>query len=288
MTHQPHPGSASSTGDAEPLPHSVTKVTVWALCLFLAFSGFIALGTWQVKRLYWKLDLIERVSQRVTAPVVATPGPEKWPTITAKSDEYRHVTATGTYLYDLTTRVQATTELGGGFWLLTPLKLTDGPVILVNRGFVSTGTTESPKFQGESEMIQVNGLLRMTEPGGGFLRDNDPAANRWHSRDVAAIAKALKLTQVAPYFIDADASANPADSNVLKTTYSEPVGGLTVISFHNNHLGYAFTWYTLALMVAAGGLWVGREERRRWRRKAAAEPGSHTVSSHTAPEQRSD
>jgi surfeit locus 1 family protein len=35
-----------------------------------------------------------------------------------------------------------------------------------------------------------------------------------------------------------------------------------VIAFHNNHLVYAITWYTLALMVA-GGAWLAvREERR--------------------------
>ncbi|MGP4843433.1 SURF1 family protein [Marinobacter sp. 1Y8] len=285
MEHQPHPGSASPPGDAEPLPNSVTTVTVWALLIFLVFSGFLALGTWQVQRLHWKVDLIERVNQRVNAPAVAAPGPEKWPTITTQSDEYRHVTATGTYRYDLTTRVQATTELGGGFWLLTPLERADGSVILVNRGFVSSGTTEPPKPQGKNtnKMTQVTGLLRITEPGGGFLRDNDPAADRWHSRDVAAIAEARGLTHVAPYFIDADAGPNPPDLNALKTSWSEPVGGLTVISFHNSHLGYAFTWYTLALMVAAGGLWVAREERRRWRRKAAS-----TSSSHSAQEQRSD
>jgi len=41
-----------------------------------------------------------------------------------------------------------------------------------------------------------------------------------------------------------------------------PVGGLTVITFHNSHLVYAITWYTLALMVA-GAIWLGiRDETR--------------------------
>ncbi|TIN59580.1 MAG: SURF1 family protein, partial [Mesorhizobium sp.] len=48
------------------------------------------------------------------------------------------------------------------------------------------------------------------------------------------------LGQVAPYFIDADATPNPG---------GWPVGGLTVVSFHNNHLVYALTWFGLALMV---------------------------------------
>ena len=69
--------------------------------------------------------------------------------------------------------------------------------------------------------VTVTGLLRITEPGGGFLRRNDPAAGRWYSRDVAAIAAARGLETVAPYFIDADATPNPGGL---------PVGGLTVVT----------------------------------------------------------
>jgi surfeit locus 1 family protein len=102
----------------------------------------------------------------------------------------------------------------------------------------------------------------MTEPGGGFLRHNDPHADRWYSRDVQAIAAAHGLSHVAPYFIDVDASG-PGGSTA-------PVGGLTVITFRNSHLAYSITWYTLALMVV-GGMWIViREERRvRWNARAA-------------------
>ena len=41
-----------------------------------------------------------------------------------------------------------------------------------------------------------------------------------------------------------------------------PVGGLTVVSFHNSHAVYALTWYGLALMVAVG---LGMVARREWR-----------------------
>ena len=88
----------------------------------------------------------------------------------------------------------------------------------------------------------VSGLLRLTEPGGGFLRSNDPAARRWYSRDVAAIAAAARLAPpVAPYFIDADATPNPGGL---------PLGGLTVVRFRNAHLSYALTWFALAAGLA--------------------------------------
>src|SRR5438105_5507426 len=120
-----------------PAPRARSAVTrrMLAVCAGLVFACFVALGTWQLVRLQWKLDLIERVEQRAHAPAVAAPGRDRWPQITAESDEYRHVRVTGTFLYALTTRVQASTELGGGFWLLTPLRSADGSVVLVNRGF---------------------------------------------------------------------------------------------------------------------------------------------------------
>ena len=46
-----------------------------------------------------------------------------------------------------------------------------------------------------------------------------------------------------------------------------PIGGLTVIAFSNNHLVYAVTWFTLASMVAAAGLFVVRDA---WRRRVRA------------------
>jgi surfeit locus 1 family protein len=99
----------------------------------------------------------------------------------------------------------------------------------------------------------VTGLLRLTEPKGGFLRTNDAAAGRWFSRDVAEIALARNLTSVAPYFIDADASGSPN---------AYPVGGLTVVAFTNHHLQYALTWFAMAALTIIGGIIVMRRSDR--------------------------
>ncbi len=106
---------------------------------------------------------------------------------------------------------------------------------------------------------QVTGLLRISEPGDGFLRRNDPAAGRWYSRDVAAIAAARGLVDVAPFFVDADA----ASSAVPSEGPGGPRGGLTVVAFNNHHLIYADTWFVLALMAGGAGLFMLLPERRR-------------------------
>jgi surfeit locus 1 family protein len=222
------------------------------------FAGFLALGSWQLERRAWKLDLIDRVADRVHAPPAPVPGAAQWSAVSKAADEYRRVKATGLFLNDAETLVQATTELGGGYWVLTPLWLQDGSVVLVNRGFVPPESRDRARRAAAEPagMTTVIGLMRMTEPHGAFLRHNDPANDRWYSRDVQAIGAARGLTRVAPFFIDAEAAKPPASGAAA------PVGGLTVIAFHNNHLMYAITWYTLAFMVA-GAVWIGiREERR--------------------------
>ncbi len=234
-------------GDGAPARRAARVAIV--LGALLAFVGFIALGTWQVERRAWKLDLIERVEKRVHAPAVAAPGPDRWAQVTAASDEYRHVQVAGVFATDAPAFVQAVTDLGPGFWVLSPLRLGDGSVVMINRGFVNEAQRKSIAAIGATSStppVTVTGLLRISEPGGGFLRHNDAAADRWFSRDVAAIASARRLRNVAPYFIDAEASRTSIEAAV-----SAPIGGLTVITFHNNHLVYAITWYTLAAMVAA-------------------------------------
>ena len=178
------------------------------------------------------------------------------PQISTAKDEYRRVRAAGIFLYEAETQVLAVTDFGSGFWVLTPLKREDGSVVLVNRGFVPADRREHVAHDAADAdgTTTISGLLRITEPNGAFLQHNEPTGNRWFSRDVPAIAAARHLDSVAPYFIDADARSAAPDA---------PAGGLTVIAFHNNHLVYAITWYTLALMIPAA-LWIAvRAEPRR-------------------------
>lgn len=227
-------------------------VRVLATLVVLAcVAGLAGLGVWQVERRAWKLDLIERVEARIHADPAPPPGPAEWPSVTAERDAYRRVVLTGTYLDGRDTLVQAVTELGGGFWVMTPLR-TDIGTVLVNRGFAAAGRTPAPPEPGET---RVTGLLRVSEPGGAFLRANDPAAGRWYSRDVAAIGAARGLSDLAPYFVDADARPS--------ARADEPVGGLTVVRFPNSHLVYALTWFALAGMLAAVWTWVLLGWRRR-------------------------
>ncbi len=232
---------------------AAVRAVLAGLMLLLAL-GFVALGIWQVQRRAWKLDLIERVEAGTRAAPIPAPGPPQWPGLDVRGSEYRRVAATGRFLHDRETLVQAVTVRGAGFWVLTPLRTAQG-TIMVNRGFVPSDRRD-PASRAAGQLggsVTVIGLIRATEPKGGFLRTNDPAGRRWYSRDVAAIAAAQGVGPAAPFFIDADATPNPG---------GWPVGGLTVLRFNNNHLVYAFTWFALAGISLAAFFLL-------WRRKPA-------------------
>ena len=204
------------------------------------FVLFTLLGAWQLQRREWKHALIERVEARVHAAPAASFEPDA---------EYTHVRLEGRF-ESASLRAQANTVLGAGFWELTPFRLDSGAYVLINRGFVPLGEHSAPPPSGPQT---VTGLLRLSEPGGAFLRANEPAAKRWFSRDVAAIAAQLGLGRAEPYFIDQDAHG-PREA--------WPQGGLTVIHFPDNHLQYALTWFALSGLCAVAGWIVLRRDNR--------------------------
>ncbi len=255
----PPPGNV-----ARPKPRPLVLLLVLAV-----FAGLIALSVWQVQRLAWKTDLIARVEDRVwRRDPVPPPSPAEWEVLATGAPEYTKIRATGQYLAGKDALVQAVTVLGRGYWVMTPLQA-EGQIILVNRGFLAEADLGAGIPAPETGVVEIAGLLRLSQEGGAFLRSNDPAADRWFSRDVAEIAKSRGLgtaaDPVAPWFLDAGLPAAPgASAGGAVNSDARLVPGLTVIQFRNPHLGYALTWFALAL-VWAGGVWF------LWRRGGAGE-----------------
>jgi surfeit locus 1 family protein len=218
----------------------------------LAASGFVillALGFWQLERRVWKEELIARVETRTRAPAQPIPAEADWPKVDTARDEYRVVTATGTFRHEQEALVHAVLSeprgkvSGPGYWVLTPLELAGGAIVIVNRGFVPAdrrdpATRRAGLVEGR---ITITGLLRMPETPNLFTPNNDPARGEWFVRDPLAIGKAFGLNRVAPFSIDADAAPNPGGL---------PAGGETRLRFPNNHPGYALTWFGLAAALA--------------------------------------
>lgn len=220
------------------------------------FAGFSALGIWQVQRLGWKLGLIERVETRVHADPVNAPAPDV--VITRDDHEYLRVSARGRLRHDLETPVKAVTDLGGGWWILTPLETDQGYTVLVNRGFVPAEFKDPATRQTQNGPVTVTGLLRLAEGNTGFLATNDPEAGNWYAREVPAILASKGIVDGSTsYFIDAQTEVPTVAGQQW------PQAGLTVVKFTNSHLVYALTWFGLAAGSIVGMVLVLRERRRK-------------------------
>ncbi|MEM6972877.1 MAG: SURF1 family protein [Pseudomonadota bacterium] len=243
----PHAAQGPPPAHNRPLWLDITLLLV-AGAIFLSLIG---LGNWQMRRLDWKLGLIEAVETRAFGDAVAPPaGP-----VSESEHAYLRVVIEGRMRHDLRRKVKAITALGPGHWLMTPL-IADEGLIWINRGFVPVASGPED-WTAPAGPVRVEGLLRITEPGGTLLERNAPETGRWVSRDVAALSVDAGLAaagDAAGFFIDADHAGAPGNW---------PRGGLTVVSFRNNHLSYALTWYAMAALFLGGMAYVVRDRLRR-------------------------
>ncbi|UOA30191.1 hypothetical protein DSM107133_04955 (plasmid) [Pseudosulfitobacter sp. DSM 107133] len=205
------------------------------------FAGMIALGNWQMRRLAWKLDLIDAVQTRAFGDPVPAPAGD--------APEYLRVFASGRFAGDQSLRIKAVTDLGPGFWIMTPLITQDG-AIWVNRGFVPGGLNQGD-WDAAPGPARVTGLVRLDQPGGTLLESNQPETGRWVSADLAEMTRAVGLTEAqTAYFIDAEAAGTGA---------LWPRGGLTRLTFRNTHLAYALTWYAMAALFFGAMVYVVKD-----------------------------
>jgi surfeit locus 1 family protein len=224
------------------------RALIWpALFSLVGVAILISLGVWQLQRLAWKETLIAQVSSRVGAAPVAAPKESEWPRLAPAEYEYRHVNVAGVFDYPHQVFVFRALEAprggygGPGFLVLAPLRLADGGTIIVNRGFTPERRKDAVAAQSSGQgTVEVTGLMRSPEPRTWFTPADDPASGQWFTRDPVTIAAAMNLDRVAPFTIDADANSDPT---------ALPEGGETVLSFPNNHLSYALTWFGMAVAL---------------------------------------
>jgi surfeit locus 1 family protein len=228
-----------------------------ALVTLTALGVLVGLGAWQIERMGAKHRLMARVEQRTREEPQPLPPRETWQALHPKGYEYRRVRVTGRFLNDQEALVHGLLSTGPeaiqGFYVLTPLQMPDGAIVIINRGFVPTEKAD-PKTRAEGQLSgsqTVVGLMRAPEKRGLFIPDDDPGRNSFFIRDPVAIGRAKGLVDVAPFTIDADGTPNPG---------GWPKGGTTRLVFSDNHLQYAITWFALALgLLAVFGTWVMRE-----------------------------
>ena len=217
----------------------------------IGFAVLVSLGAWQVERLAWKEDLIESVNLRLDKEPVPAPGPGMWSDFDEAAFDYTPVRLSGHYLpgeayYFISLSQPNGPYAGPGYFVLNPFLTGEGWVVMVNRGFVPHDMRLPAARPGSSPPlgeVEIDGLLRRPEHPNFLSYEPDLDKQVWFVREPQRMAQSLgvKAADIAPYAIDLFAGEGEPDML--------PRGGETIVTFRNNHLQYAGTWFGLAAVL---------------------------------------
>lgn len=219
-----------------------TKLPIFAtLFTILAFLTLVSLGSWQVKRLLWKNNLIAEITERAGLPPIFLPDSP----IDIENMQYRKIKLEGHFLNDKEVHLfTGANRMKGdpGYNIITPLEMADGRVVLVDRGWVPAKKKEQEKRQETiiNRGVSLVGMLHKGEHKGLFTPDNDIAKNLWFWLDIPAISGFTGKTLDNVYV---RALAEDGEVDDL------PIAGKAEVQFRNDHLQYAITWYSLAIIL---------------------------------------
>jgi len=222
-----------------------------------ALAVLVGLGLWQIERLEWKEGLIAKIETRSKGPAISL---EDAIVMAGRGQDpsYHRVRVSGRFDHARERYLFAVSDGETGWRVITPLKTEDGALVLIDRGFVPSDLRDpSSRAEGQIEdEVTVTGIVRMPDTQGLFIPDNEPDANRWFWRDLAAMGQSMfpeTPERLAPFFLEAEKDQVPG---------GWPEGGQTRLELPNNHLQYAITWFLLAAcLLVIYGVYVWKARR---------------------------
>lgn len=207
-----------------------------ARVVFLVFFGLtgcailVWLGTWQIQRLGWKQEVLAEIDSRISAEPAALPvAPDP------DADKYLPVEVSGAVSDTELHVLVSVKHVGPGYRIIAPFQTEDGRLILLDRGFVPTEEKNKARQTGPMTVV---GNLHWPDEIDSYTPEPDVAANTWFARDVPRMAAALGTD---PVLLIARSQTDPNMTPLPVDTVGVP----------NDHLQYAITWFSLALIWAA-------------------------------------
>ena len=200
---------------------------LFSVFVIFFISVFVALGSWQIVRLNWKLSLISEIENSLKNPPVELAQSNK--------KNYLKIKTSGSidldkqiYLYNLNDNGTP------GFEVINPI-LIDNKNYLINRGWIPFEKKDSKEinFFDENNIV---GTLKLQGRKNIFKPDNDIEENYWFSLNREDI---LKFTgkEFSKYIIYLDGN------------YQFPKPKKITANISNNHKKYAITWFSLAISI---------------------------------------
>lgn len=211
----------------------MSRIAMPLLTGLIGTAILVGLGTWQMQRLEWKQGILTQIESRIggdPAPLPATGDPER--------DRYQPVMLNGTIDTDELYVLVSQKQVGAGYRVISPFVTDDGRRILLDRGFIPVADRDLTREGGEKE---ITGNLHWPDDRTSATPENDIAGNIWFARDIDAMSEVL---DTEPLLVIAR-NMSPADPGV--TPLPVDTSGIP-----NDHLQYAITWYSLAVVWLIG------------------------------------
>jgi len=200
---------------------------LFSVFVFFFIFVFLSLGTWQIIRLNWKLDLITQINNSLANEPVSLTQAEKKNFLKIKTsgkiDFNKQI-----YLYNLNQ------EGKPGFEVLNPILINEENY-LINRGWIpfeKKDTSEINKINQE----EITGILKIQNKANYFKPANDIEGNYWFTlnRDDIFEYTGKSFSQYIIY---------------LSGDYKIPLPIKISADISNNHKKYAITWFSLAISI---------------------------------------
>ncbi|MDA7828945.1 SURF1 family protein [bacterium] len=203
---------------------------LFQLFLALFITLFCTLGTWQLYRLQWKMELISEITFGLNStPIEYSNSIEK---------NYQRVVSNGFYNFKDQIYLYSLNQKGKpGFDVITPFETVGKEIVLVNRGWIPKELKELPEINSIQGSTTITGLLRKIYKANIFKPNNDIKGNIWFSLNLNDMEKftGKKFSNFIIYLEDIEVKA----PSPRKITVDVP----------NNHLKYAITWYSIAISI---------------------------------------
>lgn len=232
----------------------------FAVFTLVMVAIFIGLGVWQLQRRVAKHALIAALTERLAAEPEPLPDAAQWARLDPARDEFRRVTLTATYarapdamVYSAGSAVREDIA-GPGTWAFLPARLASGETVAINAGFVEN-TMQDRAVEDRAvaklvtgQPVTFTGYLRFPEHAGLLTPAENRTGRLWFVRDHEAMASQLGWGHVAPFYIDLE---QPVPANGV------PKPGPLSVHLRDEHMQYAITWFSLAVVVViAFAVWL--------------------------------
>ena len=218
---------------------------IWFI-VFIGFAGtacLLYLGKWQIDRLNWKLDVLKKIDQKIAASPVLLPAEPS-----ESVHKYLSVEISGQFMQESIRVLASKKRYGAGYRIIHVFR-TNGRRLLVDLGFIGLETDYDIDLISDISLV---GNLHWPDEVDSFTPEPDLENNIWFARDVERVASALQTEPILIILKDSTLKDKNIKPMPIDTTH-----------IPNDHLQYAITWFSLAIIWALMSclfIWTTRQK----------------------------